>query len=159
MYMIKIRFLFTVSIVLLFIGSCSINQYKYVNINDYVYSITYGKKIPKALEQKINSIFKSDTTDDLKNIYKIEVRNYRLNRYDIYSGQALRSLEVEVRSSVDIALEINDKQINKSLISIKRFSSNELNPLADQEMLNFIKSELIEDLVNQLMLEVNLIDM
>ena len=145
--------------VLIFIGSCSINKYKYVNMNDYVYSITYGKKTPKVLEQKINSLFKSNATDDLKNIYKIEVRNYRFNRYDIYSGQTLRSLEVEVRSSIDIALEINDKQINKSLVSMKRFSSNELNPLADQEMLNFIKSELIDDLVNQLMLEVNLIDM
>ena len=145
--------------VLIFIGSCGINQYKYVNMNDYVYSITYGKKIPKVLEQKINSLFKSNATDDLKNIYKIEVRNYRFNRYDIYSGKTLRSLEVEVRSSIDIALEINDKQINKSLVSMKRFSSNELNPLADQEMLNFIKKELIDDLVNQLMLEVNLIDM
>ena len=159
MNMTKRKFLFMACMILIFINGCNLNQYKYVNIKDYNYSIKYDKKIPISLEQKINSVFKPRLINGLENIYKIEIKNYKFNRYDIYSGQALRSLEVEVRSSIEIALEMNDKKVNKSLISMRRYNSNELNPMADQEMLNFIKNELIEDLVNQLMLEVNLIDM
>jgi hypothetical protein len=49
--------------------------------------------------------------------------------------------------------------INKTLMSMKRFSSIELNPLAEKEMMYFIENELLEDLLNQITLEVNIIDM
>ena len=68
-------------------------------------------------------------------------------------------MEVEVRSSIEESLNLNDKKINKSLVSVKRFNSNELNPLADQEMLDFIRNQAMDDLVDQLFVEVNLIDM
>ena len=58
-----------------------------------------------------------------------------------------------------MSLNLNDKKVNKSLISVKRFNSNELNPLADQEMLDFIWNQAMDDLVDQLFLEVSLIDM
>jgi len=58
-----------------------------------------------------------------------------------------------------VSLNLNDKKINKSLVSVKRFNSNELNPLADQEMLDFIRNQAMDDLVDQLFVEVNLIDM
>ena len=67
--------------------------------------------------------------------------------------------QVEVKSSIEVSLNLNDKNINKSLVSVKRFNSNELNPLADEEMLDFIRNQAIDDLVNQLFLEVSLIDM
>ena len=44
-------------------------------------------------------------------------------------------------------------------MAMRRFSSIELNPLAETEMLNFTENEIIDDLVDQLILEVNLIDM
>jgi len=34
-----------------------------------------------------------------------------------------------------------------------------LNPLAEQEMIDFIENEILEDLFNQIILEVNLVDM
>ena len=58
-----------------------------------------------------------------------------------------------------MSLNLNDKKINKKLVSLKRFNSNELNPLADQEMLDFIRNQAMDDLVDQLFLEVSLIDM
>ena len=147
------------SLVLIFAHGCALNQYKLGNISNYDYSITYDEGIPRGLEKKINSVFKPITNYDNRDVYKINIKNYKFDRYDVYAGQALRSLEVEVRSSIEVSLNLNDKKINKSLVSVKRFNSNELNPLADQEMLDFIRNQAIDDLVNQLYLEVSLIDM
>ena len=153
------KYLFLISLVLIFTQGCELNQYKLGNIGNYDFSIEYDGGIPRGLEKKINSVFKPILNSDSRDIYKINIKNYKFDRYDIYAGQALRSLEIEVRSSIEVSLNLNDKKINKSLVSVKRFNSNELNPLADQEMLNFIQNQSIDDLVNQLFLEVNLIDM
>jgi len=153
------KYLFLIPLVLIFIQGCELNQYRLGNISNYDYSITYDEGIPRGLEKKINSVFKPILNSDSRDIYKINIKNYKFDRYDVYAGQALRSLEVEVRSSIEVSLNLNDKNINKSLVSVKRFNSNELNPLADQEMLDFIQNQSIDDLVNQLFLEVSLIDM
>ena len=79
-------------------------------------------------------------------------------QYDIYSGDSLRALESEIKSSIKISID-NNKITNKTLMSMKRFNSIELNPLAEQEMIYFIENEILEDLFNQIILEVNLIDM
>ena len=82
-----------------------------------------------------------------------------ISNYDVFSGKALRSLEVEVKSSVSVSISINNKIINRKLMTMKRYSSNELNILAEDEMLDFIKNEIYDDFVNQLIFEVNLIEM
>tara|TARA_B100000965_G_scaffold22159_1_gene16711 strand:+ start:63 stop:545 length:483 start_codon:yes stop_codon:yes gene_type:complete len=157
--MMQKKYLCLMSILLILIQGCGLNQYKLGNINNYDYSIAYEDGIPRSLEKKIDSVFKPTPNSDGENVYRINIKNYKFDRYDVYAGQALRSLEVEVKSSIEVSLNLNDKQINKSLVSIRRFNSNELNPLADQEMLDFIKNQAVDDLVNQLFLEVNLIDM
>ena len=153
------KYLFLISLVLIFTQGCELNQYKLGNIGNYDFSIEYDGGIPRGLEKKINSVFKPILNSDSRDIYKINIKNYKFDRYDVYAGQALRSMEVEVRSSIEVSLNLNDKKINKSLVSVKRFNSNELNPLADQEMLDFIRNQAMDDLVNQLFVEVNLIDM
>ena len=155
----KKKYLLLMSLVLIFTQGCELNQYKLGNISNYDFSIEYDGGIPRGLEKKINSVFKPILNSDSRDIYKINIKNYKFDRYDVYAGQALRSMEVEVRSSIEVSLNLNDKKINKSLVSVKRFNSNELNPLADQEMLDFIRNQAIDDLVNQLFLEVSLIDM
>ncbi len=153
------KYLFLMSLILIFAHGCVLNQYKLGNISNYDYSVAYDEGIPRSLEKKINSVFRPITNSDNRDVYKINIKNYKFDRYDVYAGEALRSLEVEVRSSIEVSLNLNDKKINKSLVSVKRFNSNELNPLADQEMLDFISNQAIDDLVNQLYLEVSLIDM
>ena len=153
------KYLFLISLVLIFTQGCELNQYRLGNISNYDYSITYDEEIPRSIEKRINSLFKPILYSGSRDVYRINIKNYKFDRYDVYAGQALRSLEVEVRSSIEVSLNLNDKKINKSLVSVKRFNSNELNPLADQEMLDFISNQAIDDLVNQLYLEVSLIDM
>ena len=71
----------------------------------------------------------------------------------------MRSLETEIKGNLKISIKVKDISLNKNLMAMKRFGSIELNPLAETEMLNFMESEIIDDLVGQLILEVNLIDM
>ena len=147
------------SLILIFAQGCGLNQYKLVNISNYDYSIAYDEGIPRSLEIKIDSVFMPILSPNGKDIYKINIKNYKFDKYEVYAGQALRLLEVEVKSSIEVSLNLNDKKVNKSLVSVERFNSNELNPLADQEMLDFIRNQAMDDLVDQLFLEVSLIDM
>jgi len=71
----------------------------------------------------------------------------------------LRALETEISISIDIKVKKNDKFISKTIVSTKRFNSIELNPLAEKEMLKFVKEQLINDLIDKLIIEVKLIDL
>ena len=71
----------------------------------------------------------------------------------------MRALETEISISIDIKIKKNNKFIGKTIVSTKRFSSNELNPLAEKEMLKFVEEQLINDLIDKLIIEVNLIDL
>ena len=143
---------------LIFIQGCAINEYQQVKINDNSYLVTFDSSIPKSLQNKIDSILKLKTGNEQGKNIQIYVSSYMSKQYDLYSGDSLRALESEIKSSIKISID-NNKITNKTLMSMKRFNSIELNPLAEQEMIYFIENEILEDLFNQIILEVNLIDM
>ena len=144
---------------LIFIQGCAINEYQQVKINDNSYLVTFDSSIPKSLQNKIDSILKLKTGNEQGKNIQIYVSSYMSKQYDLYSGDSLRALESEIKSSIKISIDNNNKITNKTLMSMKRFNSIELNPLAEQEMIYFIENEILEDLFNQIILEVNLIDM
>ena len=144
-------------IIFIFVQSCELNQFEQAKISSNSYLLIFDSSIPTSFQTKLNSIFKLKN-DNNKNI-QIKINNYVFKKYDIYSGSSLRALESEVKSSIRISIDSDDKVINKTLMSMKRFSSIELNPMAEQEMVYFIENELLEDLLNQITLEVNIIDM
>jgi len=143
---------------LIFIQGCALNEYQQVKINDNSYLVTFDSSIPKSLQNKIDSILKLKTGNEQGKNIQIYVSSYMSKQYDLYSGNSLRALESEIKSSIKISID-NNKITNKTLMSMKRFNSIELNPLAEQEMIYFIENEILEDLFNQIILEVNLIDM
>tara|TARA_Y100000768_G_scaffold121843_1_gene90032 strand:+ start:413 stop:883 length:471 start_codon:yes stop_codon:yes gene_type:complete len=143
---------------LIFIQGCALNEYQQVKINDNSYLVTFDSSIPKSLQNKIDSILKLKTGNEQGKNIQIYVSSYISKQYDLYSGDSLRALESEIKSSIKISID-NNKITNKTLMSMKRFNSIELNPLAEQEMIYFIEKEILEDLFNQIILEVNLIDM
>ena len=152
----KIKNIFIILPFLLNLG-CSFNQLNYDDITKNSYEIIFDEGVPKDMQNSLNSILKSSETDS-NNLVKVEIKNFMYKEYDVYAGDALRSLETEVKSSIELRIK-SKKIINKKLSSMKRFNSNELNPLADSEMKTFIKRELYMDLVNQLVMEVALIDL
>ena len=81
-----------------------------------------------------------------------------MKTYDVYSGDALRALETEVKSSLMLSISKGEKKINKKLMVMKRYNANELNILAEKEMLDFIRDEIYNEFVNQILTEVNLIE-
>ena len=143
---------------LIFIQGCALNEYQQVKINNNSYLVTFDSSIPKSLQNKIDSILKLKTGNEQGKNIQIYVSSYMSKQYDLYSGDSLRALESEIKSSIKISID-NNKITNKTLMSMKRFNSIELNPLAEQEMIYFIEKEILEDLFNQIILEVNLIDM
>ena len=152
----KIKNIFIILPFLLNLG-CSFNQLNYDDITKNSYEILFDEGIPKDMQNTLNSILKSSQADS-NNLVKVEIKNFMYKEYDVYAGDALRSLETEVKSSIELRIK-SKKIINKKLSSMKRFNSNELNPLADSEMKTFIKRELYMDLINQLVMEVALIDL
>tara|TARA_B000000475_G_C15950147_1_gene428418 strand:- start:81 stop:551 length:471 start_codon:yes stop_codon:yes gene_type:complete len=155
----KKRYLSSLLILLILIQGCALNQYQQVKINNNNYLVNFDIGIPKEIQAKINSALKSSTGSTSDKTITIDITNYKSSQYDIYSGNSLRSLEKEIKSSLKITINLNKTAINKTLMSMKRYSSIELNPLAEKEMLNFIKNEIFDDLYNQIILEVSLIDL
>ena len=155
----KKRYLSCILILLILIQGCALNQYQLAKINNNNYLVNFDIGIPKEIQTRINSALKLRAGSTSDKTITIDITNYKSSQYDIYSGNSLRSLEKEIKSSLKITINLNKTAINKSLMSMKRYSSIELNPLAEKEMLNFIKNEIFDDLYNQIILEVSLIDL
>ena len=153
----KIKF----SLLLIFIivlQGCALNQYQQIK-TDKSYLVTFSSDIPKLFKTRINSSLQSKDDMSQDNIINVNISNFMFDQYDVYSGSSLRALESEVKSSLKISINQNGRIKNKMLMSMKRFTSIELNPIAEEEMISFIKNEMLDDLYNQVILEVSLIDM
>jgi len=156
---IKIKYFLVLLALVLLVSACKTSQFQKLDLNDSYYQLTFGKNIPLKLKQQATSVFtKNQQSTSIQN-NDIEINNYLFKRYDFYAGNALRALETEISISIDIRVKKDDKFISKTIVSTKRFSSIELNPLAEQEMLKFVEEQLINDLVDKLIIEVNLIDL
>ena len=153
----KIKFSFIV-IAIIVIQSCAVNQYQQIK-TEKNYFVTFSSDIPKSFQTRVNSSLKSKENASKDNIINININSFMFKKYDVYSGSSLRALESEVKSSMKISINQNDNSKNKMLMSMKRFSSIELNPIAEEQMISFIKDEMLDDLYNQVILEVSLIDM
>ena len=153
----KIKF----SLLLIFIivlQGCALNQYQQIK-TDKSYLVTFSSDIPKLFKTRINSSLQSKDSMSQDNIINVNISNFMFDQYDVYAGSSLRALESEVKSSLKISINQNGKIKNKMLMSMKRFTSIELNPIAEEEMISSIKNEILDDLYNQVILEVSLIDM
>ena len=100
------------------------NQYQQAKINDSCL-ITFDSGTPKSLQTKINSTLKLKPENSQDKNIQIYISSY-MCQYDLYSGNSLRALESEIKSSIKISINKNDKVTNKTLMSIKRFGSIEL---------------------------------
>ena len=155
----KIKYFLVLLALVFVVSACNTNQFQKLNLNDSHYQLTFGKNVPLKLKQQATSVFtKNQQSTSIQN-NKIEINNFLSKQYDIFAGNALRALETEISISIDIKIKKNNKFIGKTIVSTKRFSSNELNPLAEKEMLKFVEEQLINDLIDKLIIEVKLIDL
>ena len=159
MIVIKIKYFLVLLALVLVVSSCNTSQFQKLDLNNSYYQLTFGKNVPLKLKQQASSVFtKNQLSTSIQN-NNIEINNYLFKKYDVYAGNAMRALETEISISIDIKVKKNDKFISKTIVSTKRFNSIELNPLAEKEMLKFVKEQLINDLIDKLIIEVKLIDL
>ena len=157
--MIKIKYFLVLLALVLVVSACNTSQFQKLSLNDSYYRLSFGKNVPLKLKQQATSVFtKNQQSTSIQN-NNIEINNYLSKRYDVYAGNALRGLETEISISIDIKVKKNDKFISKTIVSTKRFSSIELNPLAEKEMSKLVEEQLINDLIDKLIIEVKLIDL
>ena len=155
--MIQKRNLNILLIFLILVQGCAAGGFKQVKTMNSSYLVSFDSGIPKSFQAKVNSKLKFKSGSD-KNI-EINISNYMFKQYEVYSGASMRSLEKEVKSSLKLTIVSDGKSLNRSLMSMKRLDSIELNPLADKEMVSFIENEIFDDLLNQIIVEVGLIDL
>ena len=159
MIVIKIKYFLVLLALVLVVSACNTSQFQKLDLNDSYYQLTFGKNVPLKLKQQATSVFTKNQQSASKQNNDIEINNYLFKKYDVYAGNALRALETEISISIDIKVKKNDRFISKTIVSTKRFSSIELNPLAEKEMLKFVEEQLINDLIDKLIIEVKLVDL
>ena len=137
-------------IICLVMVSCNLNQYSKFSFESDKFYFTFNNNIPSSLKTKINSI-NNLSSDNANSKIQVNIKDYNINRYDIYSGSALKALVFEIFTKNSI--------ITKNINVVKRSNAIELNPLAENEMFKYIEEEIMNDLIRQLTLEVTLIDL
>ena len=145
-------------IILFLISGCAYNALDYSNVKSKDFQLSFTSDVPDELKNKINFVFQDNSLSSSLNSNFIKVSGFTIETYDIFSGKALRALEVEVKSSISLTITIGNKSNKKKLMAMKRYNANELNILAEKEMLDFIKKEIYEDFLDQIVLEVGLIE-
>jgi len=113
------------------------------------------KNLPNNFKDKI---FNINQFDDMTTS-KVHIKEYKFEKYNVYGGNALRSLETELKLILIIDIERNNEKKTKQFMILKRYKSNELNPLAQNEMLLILRNEMEDELIQQIILEVNLVDL
>ena len=143
---------------LFLVSSCSFNQIALVTNNGKNYTVSYDDSIPESLKEIIDMSFNLSSSKD-GNKTHIFIRNFNSTNYNIYAGSSLRSLEGEVTASIKLEIISNSKTNNKNIKVMKRYSSSELNPFAEQEAIRSLKEIIDNEIFNQILLEVNFFEM
>ena len=153
-----------------FVTSCNIGGFKQLELDSEEYYFTFNQSIPTLLKEKI-IFLNGSNTDNNEDKIEVNIIKYDLRTYEIYSGSALRSIEKEIKATLSFNVKENasmhmnhnmnmDHKMNSKSINVtKRFSAIELNPLAENQMIEYMEKEIVNDLIDQLILEVNLIDL
>ena len=161
----------------LVISSCNLTEYKQFKIDNKKYYFTFNQSIPSSFQEKVNTKLGHNSDDMSDKKTEVQIIKYELKMNSIYSGSALRALEKEIKASISFnivgsnsmnmdhsmhmnhSMHINQSMNIKTVNIMKRFSAIELNPMAENAMIQFMENQVINDLIDQLILEVSLVDL
>ena len=155
----------------LVISSCNLTEYKQFKIDNKKYYFTFNQNIPSSFQEKVNTKLGHNSDDMSDKKTEVQIIKYELKTNSIYSGSALRALEKEIKASIsfnvvgsnsmnmDHSMHMDQSMNIKTVNIMKRFSAIELNPMAENAMIQFMENEVINDLIDQLFLEVSLVDL
>lgn len=147
----KMKKSFAILILVLSVYGCGFTPLSYSSAIEF----SADNNLPNDFKDKIFNINKFDNIATSK----VHIKGYKFEKYNVYGGNALRSLETELKLTLIINVERNNEEKTKQFMILKRYKSNELNPLAQNEMLSMLRNEMEDELIQQIILEVNLIDL
>jgi outer membrane lipopolysaccharide assembly protein LptE/RlpB len=147
----KMKKSFAILILVLSVYGCGFTPLNYSSSIEF----SADNNLPNHFKDKIFNINQFDNIATSK----VNIREYKFEKYNVYGGNALRSLETELKLVLIINIERNNEEKTKQFMILKRYKSNELNPLAQNEMLSMLRNEMEDELIQQIILEVNLIDL
>ena len=140
----------------LFVSSCGYNQVVIKGGGLNFDSIKFDETVPQNFKDQVSYLFNPGSSKE--NSY-LGITSYVAKEYNIYAGDALRALEGEITLMLQVELKLNDSLVRKSFSSAKRYKSNELNPFAQNQMIELLKESMQKDIIQQIILEVSALEM
>ena len=140
----------------LFVSSCGYNQVVIKGGGLNFDSIKFDESVPQNFKDQVSYFFNVGSSKE--NSY-LGITSYVAKEYNIYAGDALRALEGEITLMLQVELKLNDSLVRKSFSSTKRYKSNELNPFAQNQMIELLKESMQKDIIQQIMVEVSTLEM
>lgn len=149
----KQKYLFIFPLALAALYGCGFMPLKNSNIKT---NFVITQDLPNSLKVKLLAIQNYEKSGALE----VRINDYDFKKYEVYGGIAIRSLEGELKLKVNILISSKNGIIkNKDFLIMRRYKTNELNPFSQNETVEFLKNQMENDLIDQIMLEVNLIEM
>ena len=140
----------------LFVSSCGYNQVVIKGGDLNFDSIKFDESVPQNFKDQVSYFFNVGSSKE--NSY-LGITSYVAKEYNIYAGDALRALEGEITLMLQVELRLNDSLVRKSFSSTKRYKSNELNPFAQNQMIELLKESMQKDIIQQIIVEVTALEM
>ena len=140
----------------LFVSSCGYNQVVIKGGGLNFDSIKFDETVPQNFKDQVSYFFDPDSSKE--NSY-LGITSYVAKEYNIYAGDALRALEGEITLMLQVELKLNNSLVRKSFSSTKRYKSNELNPFAQNQMIELLKESMQKDIIQQIIVEVSALEM
>jgi hypothetical protein len=149
----KQKYIFIFPLLLIITYGCGYMPLQNTNIK---INYNISQDLPKDFKAKLLAIPNHEESSKLE----VSVSSYDFKKYEVFGGVAIRSLEGELKLSVDVSISSENNIIKtKNFVTIKRYKTNELNPFSQNEAVKLLKDQMEDSLIEQIMLEVNLIEM
>ena len=112
-----------------------------------VNKIKFDLSVPINIKNNLSIFIKENEASSTE----VNIIEFEFKENNFYGGENLGSLESEVVGSIQVYI-LNDEEHSKKISSSRRFNTQSLNPLAQKELVNLMRVEIIEDLNKKIVL-------
>ena len=112
-----------------------------------VSKIKFDLSVPLKIKNNLSIFVKVNQTSSTE----VTIMEFEFKENNFYGGKNLGSLESEIIGSIQVNI-LNEEEHSKKISSSRRFNTQNLNPLAQKELVKLMHVEIIEDLNKKIVL-------
>ena len=112
-----------------------------------VNKVKFDLSVPTKIKNNLSIFVKENEASSTE----VNITEFEFKENNFYGGENLGSLESEVVGSIQVYI-LNDEEHSKKISSSRRFNTQSLNPLAQKELIELMRVEIIEDLNKKIIL-------